>query len=119
MINAKDELLHSFSNFTDLAKAVAKDEIKCASIVYGRSYYGDDLKKIDLKVDYSEQDFESFLNQLDFEYDNGYGGQELEGIVWLRDETWLSRGEYDGSEWWNHNRVPAIPEFLINNNKNI
>jgi hypothetical protein len=46
---------------------------------------------------------------LDFEYDNGYGGQELYGTVWLVDETWLSRGEYDGSEWWEHNVLPVIP----------
>jgi hypothetical protein len=36
-------------------------------------------------------------------------GQELYGTVWLEDGTWLSRGEYDGSEWWEHNVLPPIP----------
>jgi hypothetical protein len=30
-------------------------------------------------------------------------------LVWLDDGTWLSRGEYDGSEWWEHNQLPTIP----------
>jgi hypothetical protein len=42
------------------------------------------------------------LPQLDFEYDSGYGGQELFGYIWYEDGTWSSRGEYDGSEWWEH-----------------
>lgn len=37
---------------------------------------------------------------LDFDYDSGYGGQELFGHIWYADGTWSNRGEYDGSEWW-------------------
>ena len=40
---------------------------------------------------------QSFLNDLNFEYDSGYGGQELYGTVWFKDNTWAGRGEYDGS----------------------
>jgi len=40
------------------------------------------------------------LNKLNVEYDDGYGSQELEGIVLFKDGTWLEREEYDGSEWW-------------------
>jgi hypothetical protein len=44
----------------------------------------------------------SILNWLDFDYDSGFGGQVLEGNIWYNDGTWSKRGEYDGSEWWEH-----------------
>ena len=49
------------------------------------------------------------LPLLDFEYYEGYGGQELFGNVWYADGTWSERGEYDGSEWWEHKMCPPIP----------
>ena len=52
------------------------------------------------------------LEQLDFEYYNSYGGQELFGTIWYTDSTWSTRGEYDGSEWWEYNVVPDIPVEL-------
>ena len=52
------------------------------------------------------------LDLLDFEYDNGYGTQEVFGVVWFADGTWAERGEYDGSEWWEHHTIPEIPEHL-------
>lgn len=96
MINAKEELLESLDG---------KAKIKCASIEYK------DLE-INLKTSYSKEEYEHFLNSFDFKYDNGYGWQELYGIVWLEDGTWISRDEYDGSEWWLHNVFPEIPEEL-------
>jgi hypothetical protein len=50
------------------------------------------------------------LPRLDFNYDNGYGTQHLEGTVWYMDGTWSERGEYDGSEWWEHRECPPMPE---------
>ena len=56
------------------------------------------------------------IDDLDFEYDSGYGLQELQGVVHCKDKNdnpvWLTRGEYDGSEWWNIN---TIPEFYTTN----
>lgn len=52
---------------------------------------------------------ERVLPHLDFEYDSGYGGQELFGNIWYTDGTWSERGEYDGSEWWEHKERPPIP----------
>ena len=98
MENAKQELLIAIK---DTAK------IKCASIRYG--WRDDDANRKTLKLNYSEAQYSEFLNSLDFSYNSGYGGQELFGTVWLEDGTWLSRGEYDGSEWWEHNVLPEIP----------
>jgi hypothetical protein len=50
--------------------------------------------------------------QLDFEYNDGYGSQKLFGIIWFTDGTWSTRGEYDGSEWWEYHVVPDIPTDL-------
>ena len=34
------------------------------------------------------------LPDIDKEYDDGYGGQELYGTIWYKDGTWSTRGEY-------------------------
>jgi hypothetical protein len=71
--------------------------------------YDDGNIKIRLFPGYTDQDLENFTAAMDFEYDSGYGGQNLFGLIWMKDGTWLSRGEYDGSEWWNWNRLPELP----------
>lgn len=64
---------------------------------------------ISLKVGWTNADMEVFLNAIDNEYDNGYGGQQLFGTIWYDDGTWSDRGEYDGSEWWDYHHCPQIP----------
>ena len=51
------------------------------------------------------------IERLNFIYDAGYGGQELFGIVKYKDGTWATRGEYDGSEWWEYHDAPTYEEF--------
>jgi hypothetical protein len=53
---------------------------------------------------------EEVLPLLDFNYDSGFGGQELFGTVWYLDGTWSDRREYDGSEWWEHQVCPPLPQ---------
>lgn len=106
MRNAKTELLSIISE--------KKLVVKCAEITHGYQY--DDEEKVPkylLKVGYSPEEYELFLNSLNFNYDDGFGSQELFGIVWLTNGTWLSRGEYDGSEWLEHNELPTIPKSLL------
>lgn len=105
IVNAKKELVGNLEG---------NASIKCAVIFQDFGYSDvDDYKRYILKINYSEQEYNDFLSSLDFEYDNGYGGQEIYGVVWLNDGTWLSRGEYDGSEWWKHNVLPDIPEECL------
>ena len=40
------------------------------------------------------------IQELDLEYDDGYGLQYIDGYVLLRNGDWLERYEYDGSESW-------------------
>ncbi len=51
---------------------------------------------------------EQVLPHLDFEYDDGYGRQNLFGTIWYEDGTWSVRGEYDGREWWVDRVCPEI-----------
>jgi hypothetical protein len=97
MENAKQELLKAIEG---------KSKLKCATIQL-RDYIAQ--KRIKLKVEYSENEYNDFLKKLDFEYDSGFGRQELFGTLWHEDGTWQERGEYNGSEWWKHNQFPEIP----------
>ena len=66
-----------------------------------------------LKENHTEEEFHQFLKDMDFMYDAGYGGQELHGTIWFETtDCWLTRGEYDGSEWWDLNYMPEIPGVL-------
>jgi len=112
LTNAKQEFLARHSTLTG---------IKCVQITYHPNslwemYEGNEpqSKTINLKVGYSQEDLNNFLEELNFNYDAGYGGQELFGTIWYKDDTWAERDEYDGSEWWTVRRVPPIPTELTN-----
>lgn len=51
-------------------------------------------------------------------YDNGYGGANVpEDLRIVGKDWWLERGEYDGSEWWNHKSMPVKPDKQIHPTK--
>lgn len=109
MKNAKEEFLYVTRN----------RKVKCAEINYSASSLWElndeqapPPKELILKVGHTSEELEEFINQLDFDYDSGYGGQELFGRVWFDDDGWMDRGEYDGSEWWHLHYCPSIPEEL-------
>lgn len=102
MENAKQEFLNVTGN----------DSVIASYISYGSGYYTDKVSVHVLKSGHTEEDYQAFLGSLDFNYDNGYGGQNLFGTIWCKNGVWFDRGEYDGSEWWNRNEYPAIPDEL-------
>jgi len=106
-MNARKEL-------EDVLKS--KAFIKCA-LIWADDYWDGRQKRAVLKTNHNAFDYENFLKELDFDYDSGFGSQILHGCVWLEDGTWLSRGEYDGSEWWEHNIMPPIPTDCLPNAK--
>jgi hypothetical protein len=87
-------------------------QILCATITHGDTWI-DDAPTYNLKVGFTIDEFNEFTKSLDFEYSSGYGGQNLFGTIWYTDGTWSSRGEYDGSEWWEYNICPVIPKELV------
>jgi hypothetical protein len=103
MANAKEEFLGHNRN----------RKVLCATIFYRDCWeYNTPGSKHDLSVNYTPKEYDAFIESLDFEYDSGYGGQELFGTIWYEDGTWSDRGEYDGSEWWDYHSCPEIPETL-------
>ena len=91
-MNAKEELI----------KHVACKEVAFVSIVFVK-YNTNDITNDLIMI---KGELEEVLQLLDFDYDNGYGGQELFGYIWYTDGTWSERGEYDGSEWWEYKKSP-------------
>lgn len=105
MANAKKEFLEHIGDRL----------VTCAKLNYGE-FYNDETQEyetthINLPVSYTPEQYQEFLKSLDFKYDDGYGAQNLFGTIWYNDGTWSSRGEYDGSEWWEYNKCPEIPNF--------
>lgn len=47
------------------------------------------------------------IEKIDVDYDDGYGSQNLFGTVLFKDNTWLERYEYDGSESWDYKEPPT------------
>jgi hypothetical protein len=69
-MNAKTELF-------ELHKEVLVD-IKCATISLNERFVnGGKTRQALLKVDHTTEELYAFFNELDFDYDDGYGGQEL------------------------------------------
>lgn len=103
-MNAKDEFIRHTNS--------VNSPVLCCEIQKGYQYDDSDISSCILTTGYTSEEYKQFLESIDYLYDNGYGGQELFGTIWYKDGTWSNRGEYDGSEWWNHNGCPPIPDNL-------
>lgn len=95
-MNASDELLKEIPFGNNIERAYIE--------------YGSDVYYLD--KNYSPEEYKKFFKLLDFDYDNGFGEQCLDGKVWLANGDWLEREEYDGSEWWELKTSPTVPEFF-------
>jgi hypothetical protein len=60
---------------------------------------------------YSYMMWAEFEKIADYEYDSGYGGQEInDKLLVVGKDFWLERHEYDGSEWWEYKEQPQKPK---------
>ena len=59
-----------------------------------------------------ECSWEEFESLADREYASGYGAAEvaMDLIIVFRDGSTMTRGEYDGSEWWQYSRPFKRPK---------
>jgi hypothetical protein len=110
-MNAKEELL---GKIEQINKWLGGTKIICATITHEPfGCWNDEHPKPHvLKQGHDDQDYMAFIASLDFEYDSGYGSQELFGTVWFTNGIWMDRHEYDGSEYWDIHRYPTIPSEL-------
>ncbi len=104
-MNAKEEFLGH----------IRDRKVLCADMAHQDCWHNGPNSEFKLPVSYTQEQYDEFINSLDFEYDKGYGGQELFGTIWYKDGTWSDRGEYDGSEWWDYQSCPGIPQELLIN----
>lgn len=83
-------------------------------IWFGRLFQGYDFynyENCDI-IEYPREKFKVFLN---FEYDSGFGGQEVDEYLYVvGDNWWLERHEYDGAEWWEYKTLPTRPTKVSN-----
>lgn len=106
MKNAKEELLQ-WVNGNHLHNKTPKT-IKWARIYrYGQDVDDENCYTV-LRPDHTEEEYKTFLECLNFWYNDGYGSQEVDGTVMFTDNTWLYRYEYDGAECW---RMASVPTF--------
>ncbi len=92
--NAKEELLNTLKKFKIPVASISKAKVGFS---------------VEWEVEFlTTSDTQELLEYLDRNYDSGYGSQELHGHIVISKELWLSRGEYDGSEWWNVHQCPEI-----------
>lgn len=105
MTNAKDEFLEEIKD----------KKLICANISKNR-YDDDDCPVHILKENYTKEDFDKFLSDINFEYSSGYGGQELFGLI-LFEDSYSNRGEYDGSEWWDNHKMPTVDNIYNYKNR--
>jgi len=93
---------------------VGKPDVICAYVHDIGWYYDDEAQpaRIELPLGYTDEQYAEFMRKLDFTYDDGYGSQQLDGVIWFKDGSWGDRGEYDGSEWWQHQTRPNVPAYL-------
>lgn len=61
---------------------------------------------------------DEFFKKANFEYDAGYGAQEVAAdIIIVGDEFIMTREEYDGSEWWKYTKPIEMPKEKLENYK--
>jgi hypothetical protein len=100
--NAKKELL----------SILGDSRPKCAVIQYMINF--DEIDKlIILKCGYTEDEWNIFLDRLDFEYSTWNEVEYLNGTIWMLDGTWYERMGFTAPAYWEHLRLPIIPKLLI------
>ena len=120
MVNAREEFLNIFKRYKNLNPL----SVKCAVIGYNPDSMvdldvddiingKDCIRRAILPIGWKNNNWDRFLQDLNFNYDDGYGSQELYGIVWFKDGSWFKREEEDGLEWWVYTSVPQIPDEML------
>lgn len=98
MVNAKKELLNILENLG-----------KGPENIVGLLVYIYDTDK-EMKW-HNEMKEKINLDKLDFYYSRDRLGAVIYGNILLDDDTWLTREEHEGAEWWKHVEPITINYF--------
>ncbi len=88
--NAKQEFILS----------VRDHQVLCAKICFDPQLPNRSCKHINLAKGFTSEDYDSFMEELNFGYDSVRGIQELFGIIWLKNGDWFERFAEGGLEFW-------------------
>ncbi len=108
MTNVLEELLDIFRKYElSTGEIVAADINRCTNWNLG------DIQQILLPVNYNLNEFQTFLEKLDFENTDPWGSQAMFGTVWLTNGRWLERTDYYDGDWWQLKEYPTFPPYVI------
>ena len=88
----------------------------CAKVGIDKEDYGSKIIWFMLKPKYSKKEYEKFLEDINFEYDSGFGNQKLFGKILFKD-SFSDRHEYDGLECWDNHKMPTTKNIMDINDK--
>jgi hypothetical protein len=104
----EEEMINAIKELVKKIGGSVADKVLCADIFYYSAR--EPLKEIIFKTG---QDPASLIEILaGIEYDPVYGHQHLDGRVWTKDLTTLTRVKYNG-EWWEEYPLFPIPTRLV------
>ena len=73
----------------------------------------DDVLFVGDEATHTKVTVKEFLEHANFEYDDGYGLEEINtDLILVGKDFWLERHEYDGSEWWEYKSMPNVNDFV-------
>ena len=73
----------------------------------------DDVLFVGDRATHTKMTVKEFLEHANFEYDDGYGNEEINtDLILVGKDFWLERGTYDGSEWWEYKSMPNVNNFI-------
>ena len=95
---------------------IYKVKVRCMEIIllesdgqYMSKWSSEKTSKFYLKEYYTEDEFNDFLDVLNFEYDDGTSRNRFHGNIWYTDGTWshYTESEFSG---WEHYECPRVPD---------
>jgi len=104
----------------ELLEKIDKHNLSIKDILWIKIALYDDMEHItsSLAINNNNKEISTKLTNTlsSFNYDSGYAaiGIQEDSIIMFKDNTWLERNEYDGSEWW---EFKSIPKFKLTKEK--
>jgi hypothetical protein len=96
----------------ELKQVLEDNDLKMSDIAYACIIHIKNFKDVEVILDISEGFTLKDVSNLNFKYDDGYGSQALFGFVVFKNNSWLERWEYDGSEGWTYKCKPTEEHIL-------
>jgi hypothetical protein len=104
--NARAEIVKLLTNAN-----IPLRDIQAAEVSFPDTYREEDWVWYILYPGHTDLELDKWLSKMnEYDYYAGYGGQKLYGTIWLKNGLWMTRGEYDGSEWWDLHKRPPLPK---------